>query len=88
MATRFVLEGTWSGYKSSQSRVVHRTVHSLPAWKKLRAWAESTHCLPFSDGTVLYLSVREALPREKVEVVNGYTTKIMDAYYDSAILAA
>ena len=33
---RFIIEGEWSGYQSSQQRVVHRTVHK-GNWKKLRS---------------------------------------------------
>ena len=79
--TRFVIEGTWSGYTSSQSCVVHRTVHSI-SWKKLRAWATATHAIQFRDGTCLYLSVRDALPRERILELTAYKSLIMDcAHY-------
>ena len=79
---RFVIEGTWSGYSSSQERVVHRTVHGS-SWKKLRAWAEKTHAIRYSDGTCLYLTVRDCKPRERVQQVMGYSQLIEEcAYHD------
>ena len=79
--TRFVIEGTWSGYTSSQSRVVHRTVHHS-SWKKLRAWATATHAIRYTDGTCLCLSVRDALPRERIAQIPAYKSLIMDcAHY-------
>lgn len=77
---RFIIEGTWSGYTSSQSRVVHRTVHS-PSWKKLRAWADAAHGICYTDGTMLYLTVRDCKPRERVHQIKGYDSLIMDCYY-------
>jgi hypothetical protein len=79
---RFVIEGAWSGYVSSQERVVHRKVYP-GAFKRLRAWAEKTHAIIFTDGTALMLSVRECRPRERVAGVDGYTRLIEDcAHYD------
>lgn len=79
---RFVIEGRWSGYRSDQARIVHRTVHKA-SWKKLRAWAEKTHAIHYTDGTCLYLTVRDAKPRERVEEVHGYDRLIADcAYHD------
>lgn len=81
-APRFVIEGEWTGYVSSQRKVVHRTVHS-GAFKKLRAWAEKTHAIRYSDGTVLVLSVRDCKPRERVQQINGYGRLIADcAHHD------
>jgi predicted kinase len=39
------------------------------------------YSLPFSDGTALILSVREAKPREKVQEKKSYTKMIQDAVY-------
>lgn len=75
--SRFVIEGTWSGYTSSQSRVVHRQVYSD---KKLRAWAEKTSGIRYTDGTMLFLSVRDCKPRERVEEKKGYTRLINDCF--------
>ena len=79
-AKRFIIEGTWSGYVSSQSRVVHRQVYP-GARKKLRAWAESTYGISYTDGTALHLSVRDCKPRERVKEVRGYSSLIEDCAY-------
>lgn len=82
MGGRYIIEGEWLGYRSSQDKIVHRTVHSA-AFKKLRAWAERTHAITYSDGTQLRLTVRDCKPRERVQVISGYTRLIQDcAYYD------
>ena len=47
---RFIIEGEWSGYRSSQRRIVHRTVHK-GSWTKLREWAERTYAVRYTDGT-------------------------------------
>lgn len=79
--SRFVIEGTWSGYTSAQSRVVHRSVHD-GAFKRLRAWAAATPGIRFTDGTMLFISVRDAKPRERVQCINGYGDLIRDcAHY-------
>ena len=74
---RFIIEGTWSGYRSSQQRVVHRTVHK-GNMKRLRAWAEKTRGIQYTDGTMLYLTVRDCKPREKVKEIKGYAKLIQD----------
>ena len=79
-STRFVVEGTWSGYTSSQSRVVHRSVHK-PAERKFRAWAEQAGPIQYTDGTCLFLRVRDCKPRERVEVRNSYGRLIRDCFY-------
>lgn len=80
MAVRFIIEGTWLGYRSSQDRVVHRTVHN-GSQKKLRAWAEKTFAIHYTDGTRLQLAVRDCRPRERVEEIRGYTKLIDDCSY-------
>ena len=77
---RFIIEGEWSGYRSSQQRVVHRTVHQ-PGFKKLRAWAEQTHAITYTDGTQLYLRVRDCKPRERVVQIHGYDSLIQDCAF-------
>ncbi|WP_369050483.1 hypothetical protein [Burkholderia gladioli] len=80
-ATRFIIECTWTGYTSSQQKVVHRSVHPI-AEKKLRAWAENTYCIRYTDGTALVLEVRDCKPRERVDVRAGYMKLIRDcAHY-------
>jgi len=85
---RFIIEGEWSGYRSSQQRVVHRTVHG-GGYKKLREWAEKTHAISYTDGTQLYISVRDCKPREKVKEIHGYDSLIKEcAYHDVNSVAA
>ena len=82
MVTRYIIEGTWSGYTSTQTRVVHRTVHPVSA-KRLRAWAEKAKAIHYTDGTALFLTVRDCKPRERVKQINGYGSLINDcAHYD------
>lgn len=75
MSTRFLIEGEWSGYHSHQQRVVHRTVHRASE-KKLREWAEKTYGIRYTDGTMLYLRVRDCRPRERVIEIHGYDSLI------------
>ena len=80
MAKRFIIEGEWLGYRSSQDRIVHRSVHD-GSRKKLRAWAEKTFAIYYTDGTRLRLEVRDCKPRERVEEIRGYTKLIEDCSY-------
>ena len=81
-ASRFVIEGTWSGYRSSQMRVAHRTVHKANR-KQLRDWVSKTYAIHYTDGTVLILTVRDCKPREKVREIKGYVSLIADcAHYN------
>ena len=75
---RYIVEGTWTGYRAEQQRVVHRTVHKE---KKFREWCEKTHAIIYTDGTSLILSVRDCKPRERVEVKDGYGKLIRDCFY-------
>lgn len=77
---RFIIEGTWTGYTSSQERVVHRTVYE-GGRKKLRAWAERTHAIRYTDGTSLILTVRDCLPRERVQQIHGYDELINSCFH-------
>ncbi|MBR8362146.1 hypothetical protein KDW55_02285 [Burkholderia sp. AU19243] len=87
-APRYVIEGTWAGYRSSQDRVVHRSVHG-GAEKKLREWAERTFSIAYTDGTKLILSVRDCAPRERVDVRAGYMKLIRDcAFHDVSTVEA
>lgn len=81
MSGRFIIEGEWSGYTSRQQRVVHRQVYPSSR-KSLRAWAEKTHAIHHTDGTALFISVRDCKPRERVQEIKGYTSLIEDcAFY-------
>lgn len=76
-APRFIIEGLWRGYRSSQDRVVHRTVHTANE-RRLRAWADKTFAIYYTDGTSLELTVRDAKPRERVQEIKGYSSLIRD----------
>lgn len=76
-AARFIIEGEWSGYRSAQRRIVHRTVHTASE-KKLRAWADKTFSIGYTDGTCLMLTVRDCKPRERVTEIRGYVSLIAD----------
>jgi hypothetical protein len=73
---RFVLEATWSGYTSSQRRVCHREVLTHG-----RERFEAISSIRFTDGTYLYVSVRDALPRERIVPLMGYKTVLHGAAY-------
>ena len=66
---RYVIEGEWSGYSSHQQHVVHRTVTDR---KDIADWAKAARFIAYTDGTKLYLTVRECKPREKVREIHGY----------------
>jgi hypothetical protein len=73
---RFVIEGEWSGYTSSQQRVVHREVVD----KRLAEKAKALHTIVYTDGTTLNVRVRETQPRERVELVDrAYGSLIREA---------
>ncbi len=80
---RYVIEGTWRGYRSSQDHVCHREIYKSnrkgggPFLDVLR----KMYSIPFSDGTALIVSVREAKPREKIQEKISYRTLIRDACY-------
>lgn len=66
---RYVLEGIWSGYRSSQSRPCHREIitrkSTLEYFSKLAG-------VRFTDGTTMDFSTRKCLPRERVKLIHGY----------------
>ena len=70
---RWILEGRWSGYHPRQERVVHRAII-----KKNPERYKDLSCIRYTDGTCLYLTLREAKPRERVEVIKSYATLIED----------
>ncbi len=78
---RFVIEGEWSGYRSSQQKVVHREVTTDAALVKK---IEGAYAISYTDGTCLVLSVRPCTPREVVKnQKNSYGKLIRDcARYD------
>ncbi len=71
----FVLEGTWSGYRAAQRKVVHREVVS--AERAARVGKITTIC--FTDRTTLDVVVRPLLAGEAVKELHGYTELLDDA---------
>jgi hypothetical protein len=72
---RYILEGTWTGYVSRQSRVCHREVITA----KRAAILKGLHKIVFTDGTALIIDIREAGYREKIVTNNQYGELIRDA---------
>lgn len=72
---RFILEGTWTGYVSRQSRVVHREVLTAKRAEHLKG----LHKIVYTDGTALLISIREANYREKVQEIFSYRELIRKA---------
>lgn len=73
--SRFILEGTWTGYTSAQSRVCHREVISAKRAERL----SGLHKIVYTDGTSLLIHVREAEYREKIVPNYSYRKLIADA---------
>lgn len=69
-AKRFVVECVWSGYRSGQEHVCHRTV--IPAYLAKRL--EKIHTIAFTDGTTMSVAIRPATFREKVQEKRGYVS--------------
>lgn len=76
---RYVLEGTWRGYTSSQDHVVHREVIQSNR-RQFVAWCQKTFCIRYTDGTTLELAIRPCKPRERVVEKNSYKSLIYDCF--------
>lgn len=74
---RFVVEGIWSGYRSSQQRPCHRRVVSR--WKA-EALSKIT-AVQFTDNTTMTVTVRPAEKYEKVKEIHGYDDLLDDALH-------
>lgn len=77
----FMLEGEWTGYRSSQQRVVHRTYHgeSTLREKAFKEKVSSHHSIRYTDGTALYLRVVENVRRTKAQPeIRGYCSLIKE----------
>lgn len=74
--TRHIYEGKWHGYRREQDRVVYREVLATKAQVDRRS---ELRTILFTDGTTLEMSMREALPREKVQPLAGYSSLVHDA---------
>lgn len=78
--TRYVLEGTWTGYVSRQRQVAHREViDDRRCGKGFIEKLRNLNCVVYTDGTSLLVSIREAKPRERVVTLLGYSTLIREA---------
>lgn len=76
MMATWMIEGTWSGYTSSQSRVAHREFTTREAFAKE---VEKLGVIRYTDGTCLDLSVsRREGHGKRPPVINGYNTLIRD----------
>lgn len=75
MADRYVLEGEWTGYRSSQQRVVHREV----VIGKFAEQVRKLHSIQYTDGTSLIIRVRPANHREHVARLDSYGDLIRKA---------
>lgn len=71
---RWIVEGEWTGYTSSQTRAVHRKVITA----KQAAAIKAIGFIRYTDGTGLRLFVRPCKPRERVSEIDGYTSLIND----------
>ena len=77
---RYVIEGEWTGYTSSQRKVAHREVVSdVQVGKGYIEKLKALHAIVYTDGTSLLLSVRQCEPRERIDQVLGYKSLIRDA---------
>lgn len=72
---RFVIEGEWTGYNSSQQRIVHRQIVT----EKVAQSAKDLRCIVYTDGTSLIVRTRQLAPREKVSEINSYGSLIQSA---------
>lgn len=75
--SRYLLEGEWSGYVSSQRKVVQREVIT----RKFMEMMGSHRSITYTDGTSLILSIRPCKPGERVSEINQYGSLIRDCVY-------
>lgn len=76
MPQAYILEGTWTGYTSAQTRIVHREVISDP---KRIANLKTLHEIVYTDGTALLLHLREEPQGDPVKKMDGYGSLIRQA---------
>jgi hypothetical protein len=69
MSKPYILEATWSGYRTGQSKVCHR---ERITEKQAERYNQIVGIL-FTDGTHLSVSVRQAAPREKILEILSYS---------------
>lgn len=75
----FMIEGTWSGYRSEQSHVAHRDYVSNSR-KDFAEKVKALGSITFGDGTYLHLAVTEVSGRV-LPVKLGYVKLIEDCVY-------
>lgn len=79
--TRYELTGEWSGPQSPAGdfvRVVHRETITD---RELIQWVKSVYGIRYSDGTMLYLSVRELMKGERAKPDRlGYKSLIRQCF--------
>ena len=76
----YMIEGEWTGYRSSQQRVVHRHYCNR---EKVVAFVQKTYGIRYTDGTMLLLSATPCTGRKRLPVINSYNSLIEDCvHYD------
>lgn len=85
MSKPYILEATWSGYHSGQSKICHR---ERITQKQAERYNQITGVL-FTDGTHLSVEVREAKPRERIleiltyaKILHKAAAKEMEGFLD------
>ncbi len=68
----WMIEGVWSGYTSSQSRCVHR--HYLTDKDEV----EKLQTIRYTDGTALYLSIKEIKDKKELLPDNDNYTSLIN----------
>ena len=72
----YEITGTWSGYTSAQSKVCHREYTTN---EERAEWCRSQFAIHYSDGTSLYLEVKDITDKSQIQQgVDGYTSLIYD----------
>lgn len=66
----WMIEGEWSGYTSSQRRVVHR--HYTTNRKEVESIKAIGYGITYTDGTMLILTVKEHTGRKVLPVKDSY----------------
>lgn len=76
----YMIEGEWSGYRSEQQHVVHRTFgHKKEFAERVK---KIGYGIRFTDGTLLILRVKEYSHKPKsLPEIRGYASLIEDCAY-------
>lgn len=72
---QWILNGTWSGYSSSQTKIVHTAIISAEQYEK----AKHLHTIMYADGTSLSLEFSEYNPNYPVHEKLSYKSLIDEA---------